>query len=83
MTHRAAPSAVDYSHLLPLGVKGTSKGRTFQPNNGATFSSSNNIIVGPKKEVEIELGIWDLTETTVAKRFCISACVGCASLSWR
>ena len=41
---RVPPSNLDYSRLLPLGVKAVSKARKFQPNNGSAFSSSNNII---------------------------------------
>ena len=41
---RVPPSSVDYSKLLPLGVKGVSKARKFQPNNGSTFTSSNPVI---------------------------------------
>ena len=41
---RVPPSSVDYSKLLPLGVKGVSKARKFQPNNGSTFTSANPVI---------------------------------------
>ena len=41
---RVPPSSVDYSKLLPLGVKGVSKARKFQPNNGSTFTSTNPVI---------------------------------------
>ena len=44
MAQRVAPKAVRFDDLLPLGVKGVAKARNFQPNNGATFSSTNNII---------------------------------------
>ena len=44
MTQRVAPKSLDYSSLLPLGVKGVSKARKFQANNGATFDATNNII---------------------------------------
>ena len=44
MSDRKAPSAVDFSHLLPLGVKGTSKGRSFMPNTAGPYTSTNNII---------------------------------------
>ena len=47
MTQRVAPKSLDYSSLLPLGVKGVSKARKFQPNNGATFDATNNIIRVP------------------------------------
>ena len=41
---RVAPKAVRFDDLLPLGVKGVAKARSFQPNNGATFNATNNII---------------------------------------
>lgn len=41
---RVPPSNLDYSRLLPLGVKAVSKARKFQPNNGSAFSSTNNIV---------------------------------------
>lgn len=41
---RVAPSGVNFSSLLPLGVKGVAKSRRFQPNNGQAFTSVNNII---------------------------------------
>ena len=44
MAQRVAPKAVRFDDLLPLGVKGVAKARSFQPNNGATFNSTNNII---------------------------------------
>ena len=44
MTQRVAPASLDYSKLLPLGIKGVAKARKFQPNNGATFDATNNII---------------------------------------
>ena len=42
MEGRMPPQNLDYS-LLPLGTKAVAKARKFQPNNGATFSPSNNI----------------------------------------
>ena len=41
---RVPPSSVDFSRLLPLGVKAVSKSRKFAPNNGASFSATNNVI---------------------------------------
>jgi len=41
---RVAPAGVNFSSLLPLGVRGVSKSRRFQPNNGQAFTSVNNII---------------------------------------
>ena len=35
---RVPPASVDYSKLLPLGVKAQSKMRKFQPNNGSSSS---------------------------------------------
>jgi hypothetical protein len=42
MDGRMPPQNLDYS-LLPLGTKAVAKARKFQPNNGATFSPTNNI----------------------------------------
>ena len=44
MAVRVPPRSVDYSRLLPLGVRGVSKMRQFSPNNGSTFSAANNVI---------------------------------------
>ena len=41
---RIAPSEVDFSRLLPLGVQGSSRMRSFQPNNGNTFSATDNVV---------------------------------------
>ena len=41
---RVPPASLDYSRLLPLGVKAVSKARKFQPNNGSEFTSTNNIV---------------------------------------
>ena len=41
---RVPPASVDYSKLLPLGVKAQSKMRKFQPNNGSVFNATSNII---------------------------------------
>lgn len=44
MSRRVAPSELDFSSLLPLGVQGQSRMRTFAPNNGNTFTAVNNVI---------------------------------------
>ena len=41
---RVPPASVDYSRMLPMGVKSVAKARKFQPNNGSVYTSTNNII---------------------------------------
>ena len=47
MTQRIAPQEVDFSKLLPLGIQGSSRMRSFQPNNGNSFNATNSIINVP------------------------------------
>ena len=44
MAVRVPPRSVDYSRLLPLGVRGVSKMRQFNANNGTEFTAVNNVI---------------------------------------
>ena len=44
MAVRVPPRSVDYSRLLPLGVRGVSKMRQFNANNGTDFTAVNNVI---------------------------------------
>ena len=44
MAKRIAPTELDYSKLLPLGVAGTSRMRSFKSTNGTEFSATNSVI---------------------------------------